>query len=123
MHGPHSWSLRGPGARTTGSPRRQYLNHIRTEAPGKEAAQNHHYAGGEKGSALTLQDLLASLQANRTAASGSPSGYHSQQPSTTPFPKGAPEKAIQGEEWVEDPLRVSTSSSNMCWHSGAVSIF
>lgn len=40
------------------------------------------------------------------AASGSPSGYHSQQPSTTPFPKGAPKKAIQGEEWVEDQLRV-----------------
>lgn len=50
MHGPHGWSLQGTGARTTGS--------LYPEAPGREATQNHHCPGGEKGFAgfLTTQE-------------------------------------------------------------------
>lgn len=90
MHGPHSWSLRGTGTMTIGSPRRQYFKPY----PNRVSCEGNYtktlHLGGKKGSALTLWDLLASLQVKKTATSRSPSGHHSQEFCTTPFPKGAP---------------------------------
>lgn len=63
---------------TTGSPGRQYFKPCPNIGSAREAEQKYCYSGKKNDSALTLWDLLSSLQGNKTATSGTPSGHHSQ---------------------------------------------
>lgn len=86
----HTAGTVGTAPVTTDSPGRQYFKLCPNTDSVRKAEQKYCSSGGKNDSALTLWDLLSSLQGNETATSGISSGHRSQHPCTTPFPKGPP---------------------------------